>query len=365
MKILSKPFVASVIAWKQVNNFSKAKIKLTFYYVSILFFLLNLFVFSLYFLVEKNFEISLSNFESSWENHVTISSKNPSVHIIEWQKNPQNFMSKQFFLDFMNKFVVHFRKTIFLLEIGLLFFSGILSYFLASVTLFPIRKKMQQQNEFLADVSHEIKNPLSALQTTTEVALKNSKWTKQEQTEFLSDFLVEIKRLITLNSDLLFLENMDGNKSKFSVVDLSKILKNSMARTQVFALKKKINVISKIDSNCFIEGVEIELERLFFNLLHNAIKFTLAHKKVILEAKKEGRNVVVKVMDEGIGIDNDLREKIFSRFYKIDTSRGFEDSGVGLGLSIVKKVVRHHKAKIFVESQKKGTCFKLVFELVE
>lgn len=366
MKILSKPFVALATSWKQMSSFSQAKVKLTFFYVVILFLLLNIFVFSLYFLVEKNFAVLTSDFESDWTNHVTIYSEDPSVHILEWQENPTNFMSKQFFLDFIKEFVANLEETLFLLEGILIFVAGFLSYFLAGVTLAPIKEKMQQQKEFLADVSHEIKNPLSALQTTTEVALENSKWTTNQQKEYLTDFLSEIKRLVTLNSDLLFLENMNSDSEKFSIVNLSKILKITTERIRNFALKKKVDIHSNITSNCFIDGIEIELERLFFNLLHNAIKFTPSYKKVNIEVIKQEKNATVKIIDEGIGINLEVQNKIFDRFYKADSSRGFEDSGAGLGLSIVQKVIRHHNAKIFVENIKnKGACFTVVFNLAK
>ena len=345
-----------------MTDFQKARLHLTLWYLLILFVILNLFTGSFLYLMHREELSSAHKIEIQWQKKQVFY---PEQHltIVQWQQNPvSTHFEKQDILDFQQDFVAILKHWIFVIEGVLLFLAGIFSYFLAGKTLKPIEKKSQQQQDFLADVSHELKNPLSALSMSIHLAQQQEEWKKGEFSEFLSDIKEEISRLTNLTQDLLLLENTEknGENSQKKEQEGEKILENIIKKLEPLAEKKNI-LLEKNIENFSLQAEQNNLEKIFWNLLHNAIKFSPPNSTIQISLTNTGK---FSVEDEGEGIPKEEQKKIFDRFYKLDSSRTFsEENGSGLGLSLVKTICEKNNWEISVQSEgkEKGSKFLVQF----
>jgi two-component system sensor histidine kinase CiaH len=242
---------------------------------------------------------------------------------------------------------------------GLIFaFSAIAGYFLAGKTLKPIERTVNEQKRFIADASHELKTPLTSLQTSIEVTLRNKKLTLREAKSALKDNLTDIARLTNLTKGLLTLTSyqQNGDNVRFETVEVSKVIKDVKDKFNAIARDKKVKL--RVDVvKAKMKADKDSLEKLFTILFDNAIKYTDKGGKVSINLTTKGKNVTVKVKDNGIGIAKEEIPKIFNRFYQTDPARAGHD-GFGLGLAIAKHIVNLHKGKISVSSKVgKGSIF--------
>ena len=245
--------------------------------------------------------------------------------------------------------------------------SGIAGYFLAGRTLAPIEQAMEEQKRFVADASHELKTPLTALQTSTEVALRNKKLSLKDAKNALKGNLEDLESLKKLTNDLLSLTSFqqNGNKLPLSKIDVGKIVNS--AYKKIAPLAKKKNIIVQLDSKKVnIKSNEEILEKLIAILLDNAVKYTPGGGKVFLSVATGQRNLIINVKDTGVGIAKRDIPHIFDRFFRAEASRtkGATD-GYGLGLSIAKQIVKLHNGSISVKSTPdKGSTFTVKLPLV-
>ncbi len=353
MKILLKQFEALATDWKNLNEFKKARINLTGQYILILFLILNIFTISIWGLLNYKEDKFRENVQIQWEKKEAVF-PDYNITIIQVQQIPKPKISQTEVLDLQHLFLEDLKENLLWIETLLLIFTGFCSYWLAGRNLQPIKNKMLTERQFLSDVSHELKNPLAALQTTLEISRKQKKWKKNELIEVFSDLLQEIKRLSTLTNDLLFLEK---EPIKFrEVLDLSEIITSVQKTLGNFAKKKGVSLHLLIKDQQDITGNKADLTKMFFNLLHNAIKFSTPHKKVEIIIKEK----TISIKNTGKTISKEFRDKIFQRFTKEEISRDFYNGGSGLGLSIAKKIADEHKAKISFTSEKGKTVFKIL-----
>ncbi|KKQ50509.1 MAG: Two-component system, sensor protein, histidineprotein kinase [Candidatus Woesebacteria bacterium GW2011_GWB1_38_5] len=241
----------------------------------------------------------------------------------------------------------------------ILIFSSAAGYFLAGMTLRPIEEAMDEQKRFVADASHELKTPLTSLQTSIEVALRDKEITLKEALFTLSDSLSDIKNMTNLTSDLLSLTKYQQNgREFFGKVNLQDVIQSSIKKVSPLAKKKKIG-IKIISKDSEIRGNKEGLEKLITILLDNAVKYTPEKGGIEVNSRKTGKYVTISVSDTGCGITKKDMPMIFERFYRSDISRSKIDaSGFGLGLSIAKSIADIHKGTITVESQLgKGSTF--------
>jgi signal transduction histidine kinase len=261
-------------------------------------------------------------------------------------------------LDFQSILLTVIRKKIFLIELLVLFLGALGSYFLAKRTLLPIQSKSEQQKRFLADVNHELKNPLAALKTTLEVSLQQKDWTSGELKALFGDLKGEVERLSGMTQDLLYLERANAPMSP-QELDVGNIIEEVIHSLSPLAKEKNIFFTRDIPS-LTVWGRSEDLKKVFYNLIHNAIKFSYPNGEISLSCPKK-RSVVIK--DFGSGIDKKDIPHIFERFYKADDSRTFSnENGSGLGLSIVKKICDENSWGISVKSEKgSGTAFSVWF----
>ena len=241
----------------------------------------------------------------------------------------------------------------------ILIFSSAAGYFLAGMTLRPIEEAMDEQKRFVADASHELKTPLTSLQTSIEVALRDKEITLKEALFTLSDSLSDIKNMTNLTSDLLSLTKYQQNgREFFGKVNLQDVIQSSIKKVSPLAKKKKIG-IKIISKDSEIRGNKEGLEKLITILLDNAVKYTPERGGIEVNSRKTGKYVTISVSDTGCGITKKDMPMIFERFYRSDISRSKIDaSGFGLGLSIAKSIADIHKGTITVESQLgKGSTF--------
>ena len=345
-----------------MTDFQKARLHLTLWYLLILFVILNLFTGSFLYLMHREELSSAHQIEIQWQKKQVFYPQQ-NITIVQWQQNPvSTHFEKQDILDFQQDFVAILKHWIFVIEGVLLFLAGIFSYFLAGKTLKPIEKKSQQQQDFLADVSHELKNPLSALSMSIHLAQQQEEWKKGEFSEFLSDIKEEISRLTNLTQDLLLLENTEknGENSQKKEQKGEKILENIIKKLEPLAEKKNI-LLEKNIENFSLQAEQNNLEKIFWNLLHNAIKFSPPNSTIQISLTNTGK---FSVEDEGEGIPKEEQKKIFDRFYKLDSSRTFsEENGSGLGLSLVKTICEKNNWEISVQSEgkEKGSKFLVQF----
>lgn len=250
---------------------------------------------------------------------------------------------------------------------GMIFLmSSAAGYFLAGKTLEPIENAMNEQKRFVADASHELKTPLTALQTSIEVALRDKKLSLKDAKYVLKGNLDDVEGLKKLSNNLLALTTYQQNGDKMIKTKVSVKEVISVAYNKVLPLAKKKNIKVKINTKSYkLKANRESLEKLVTILLDNAVKYTNKGGKINLSASTGRRYLTLKVKDTGVGISKKDLPHIFDRFYQADQSRSkVASEGFGLGLSMAKKVVKLHGGSIKANSKvNKGSTFTVKLPL--
>lgn len=260
------------------------------------------------------------------------------------------------------------RVIWFLVEINgvILVISGSLGYILAGRTLSPIQKMLEEQKRFVGDASHELRTPLTALKAMLEVGLRDKNMDIKEARKLISESIEETDKLKNLSDSLLELarENSNGQKLIIEKVKLAEIVAEAVKKVEVGANKKKIKIIKAINGT-EVNGNKDKLSELLVILLDNAIKYSPKLSRIKVEAKKNQKQAIIKIKDQGQGIEAKDIPHIFERFYRADSARVHqEEGGYGLGLAIAKKIVEEHGGKILVNSTPgKGSEFKIILPI--
>ena len=216
--------------------------------------------------------------------------------------------------------------------------------------------------QFTSDVSHELRTPVAALKTGTEVILSKER-TAEEYRDLLENNLSTLERMTRMISDLLELSRSDSGTSILHLksFSLGNFLNELQNKFRLISETKNINILNNELPDIQIEGDKDLLRRVFSNLLDNAIKFTSHGGSISITLADRGNDVVTCIKDTGIGISEEHLEKVFDRFFRVDSSRSRDTGGTGLGLNICKNIVELHKGKIQVKSKTAvGSTFEVV-----
>ena len=218
------------------------------------------------------------------------------------------------------------------------------------------------RREFTANVSHELKTPLTSISGTAEI-IKNGFVKPEDIPHFAGNIYDEAQRLITLIGDIMRLSQLDEDSVPLekAPVDLYDLAGSVLSRLKTAAEKRGIT-LTLLGGPVSVNGVSQVLDEMIFNLCDNAIKYNRENGHVRVSVSGENGHAVVRVADDGIGIPAADRERVFERFYRVDKSHSKEIGGTGLGLSIVKHGAAFHNARVALESELgKGTTVTIAF----
>ena len=214
------------------------------------------------------------------------------------------------------------------------------------------------RKEFVANVSHELKTPITTIKSYTETLMEDD-IDKNTKDRFLTVIDSECDRMTRLVRDLLQLSNLDYKKTKWNMVDISidDLVNDSLVKLD-FSFKEKNQSVS-IDVEDNLPKITVDkdgIEQVILNILSNANKYTEENGHIEVGAFQDNGDLVMSIKDNGIGISKDDQERIFERFYRVEKGRSRELGGTGLGLSIAKEIIEAHKGKLSLNSEiGKGT----------
>jgi signal transduction histidine kinase len=230
-----------------------------------------------------------------------------------------------------------------------------------------IESAFQKITQFTADASHELRTPVSLIRTEAELALRRSR-TEAEYEESLRQILHEAERTTLLIEQLLELARADSGRGSLIMqpVDLPAVVRSVINGWQQVAAVRNLQFsteICKLDAS--VMGDATLLRRLADILLDNAFKYTPSPGSVRLALEVRAETAVITVQDSGAGIAQEDQEKIFERFYRVDTARSRAQGGVGLGLAIAEWIVLQHRGAVSVESRPGvGATFRAELPLI-
>ncbi|MCF7824298.1 MAG: PAS domain-containing protein [Candidatus Marinimicrobia bacterium] len=231
-----------------------------------------------------------------------------------------------------------------------------------------IQKLEGVRRDFVANVSHELKTPITSIQGYVET-LQNGALTDTKNAErFLEIIAKHAARLGRIIDDLLELsriEEFSGEDEK--VLESTKIedlFRSTIDNCQELSAERNIQIKTEIDPDLVLKVNTKLMVHALVNLLDNALKYSPQESVIILRAYQKKSSIILEVADEGVGIETEHLERIFERFYRVDRGRSRDIGGTGLGLSIVKHIARINKADLEVESTiGKGSIFRLTFRV--
>jgi signal transduction histidine kinase len=225
---------------------------------------------------------------------------------------------------------------------------------------------MDAQSQFVSDASHELRTPLTALQTTNEVALRKKSLSTNDAKTLLRHNVEEIDKLHKLTSSLLSLVNTNHVDPICDRVSLQDVVSEAMNSVIPLAQSKNITVDDTVPLIHVIAN-KSSIVQVLRILIENAIKYSPKKSSIQLSAETIGSDLVLRVIDKGIGIPKSEQGKIFTRFYRVDQSRSKNThDGYGLGLAIAKNICDHQGMKLTVESiEGKGSTFSIQIKLSE
>ncbi len=337
-KNFSKPFGEWVINLKN-NSFFKARLKLTFFYIAVIFIILVIFSIILYFSFINNIEEDIEG----------------------------DFADNQAQVAVILKVASQLRNLILLIDIAIMLAISWVSFWLAGRTLLPLQRNYELQKQFMTDASHELRTPLSIIKTDLEVELKNPKNLKKSL-KIHSSNLEEINRMSKIVNELFLISRLENNQEifRFSSIKLFPIIQKAVKNLEIYAKNKNISFsFDVVKEQLSILGDTDKLMQAFYNILKNAIDYSGNEGKISISLKKTNNKAKLTISDKGIGIAKEELPLIFDRFYRADKARSNDIMGSGLGLSITKAIIHKHKGTITIESSiEKGTEVVLIFPLV-
>lgn len=219
------------------------------------------------------------------------------------------------------------------------------------------------RREFTANVSHELKTPLTSISGFAEL-MKEGLVPAEKVVEFSDDIYRECRRLITLVDDIIDLSRLDEGSAPLQQepVALRALAEETMESLRAPAEKQGVS-LSLVGEEVAVFGARSLLGEMLYNLVDNAIKYNRSGGSVLVELKRGEREVRLSVSDTGIGIPKADQNRVFERFYRVDKSHSRSIGGTGLGLSIVKHAAQHHDARLELESELgKGSTFTVIFK---
>ncbi|MDD3223291.1 MAG: HAMP domain-containing sensor histidine kinase [Clostridium sp.] len=263
------------------------------------------------------------------------------------------------FLDVTSKYNYLTSLIYSFLVVALVMFIVIffISRFFANKSIEPIIKAFEKQKQFTADASHELKTPLSVINTNIEVLLANGEDTINSQSKWIYYIKSEIARMTKLTNNLLYLAQTDNSDLKLisSNFNLSETAQNVILTMEasIFENNKVLNY--DISPNIICCGNKEQISQVIMLLLDNALKYTNPNGNIDVLLKKNGNKAILSISNTGKGIPKENLKNIFDRFYRVDKSRSQKSGGYGLGLAIAKAIIYSHKGKIYVQSVENET----------
>lgn len=240
----------------------------------------------------------------------------------------------------------------------------LISRFLARLSLRPVERAWEQQRQFVADASHELKTPITVILANTGIVLAHRSDTVEQQAKWIEYTQEEASRMKSLVDDLLFLAKSDAAKlpAKPAQVRLSELVTGAILPFESVAFEKGVTLEEMIASDLTVWGDEGQLRRLVMILLDNAVKYAGEQGRVIVTLEEFQGRPRLAVTNTGPAIPPEHLPHLFERFYRSDAARDREQGGYGLGLAIAKSVVDAQGGKISVTSDaRNGTTFAVIF----
>ncbi len=236
------------------------------------------------------------------------------------------------------------------------------------IEMLQIRESYRR--EFLGNISHELKTPIFTIQGYILTLLEGAAKNKELRTKYLKRANKGVERLIYIIKDLDMISKLEsGNLNlKSETLDIVDLIKISFELLEIKAQKHNVTLTfdKNYDTPILVRGDKERLEQVLLNLIVNSIKYSKQSGTTVVSINNFSTNqVVVNVVDNGEGIQEEHLPRLFERFYRIDRSRSREQGGSGLGLAIVKHIIESHKQQVFVKSKLgKGSTFSFTLEKI-
>lgn len=226
-----------------------------------------------------------------------------------------------------------------------------------------LKKLENLRREFVANVSHELKTPITSIKGFAETLLDGAKNDEQALDDFLQIISKESNRIETLVFDLLDLSHVEQQSEiETEYISLSDIAELTIKNMQTIAESKDITIVNEVTPDIVIDANNDKVSQVVINLLSNAISYSKESDEVIVRVYKEGNKRILEIEDFGMGISEEDQKHIFERFYRVDKARSRDSGGTGLGLSITKHIMEAHNGRInVISSPNEGSTFRITF----
>ena len=244
----------------------------------------------------------------------------------------------------------------------MLIFIFFIGRFFANRAIKPVKESFDKQKQFIADASHELKTPLTVINTNVDVLLSNGEESIHQQSKWLYYIKSEVERMSNLTNDLLYLTQLDYCDIEviYTNLNLSETVENVILTMEAVIFENNISFKNDIEPSLMIHGNTEQIMQVVMILLDNAIKYVDDKGIISVDLKKHHSNAVLSITNTGTGISEENLDKIFDRFYRADKSRARKSGGYGLGLSIAKAIIEQHEGKISAKSNLgKNTTFSI------
>ena len=265
-----------------------------------------------------------------------------------------------------NMVFANLRNTV-LVSVGLFFGSMVIifliSLWLSGLAVKPVKKAWEQQKQFVADASHELKTPLTIILANNNIMMSHPQSRVTDERQWLESTEEEAQHMKQLIDQMLFLAKSDAGNTQvqLSEVNLSEIVEGSALNFEPVAFEREVLIDTDIRPDILMQGNQLQLNQLAHILIDNAVKYAEDNSTVTIALHKHGDGTEFTVNNKGSVISKEEMEHIFHRFYRAEKSR--TTKGYGLGLAIAQRIVEDMNGKITVQSnQTDGTTFTVYFK---